>query len=520
MLGVASGCATARSERAPEPEWVARGGASLAHPASRFVTGFARTRGGEEAIERARQQAAADLARQIQVEIESRFLDSVQERDGEIATSASEQTIQATSAIQLEGLRFEIHRRQQDVWALAVLERAPASAARRRERDRVRSEVQSCLEIARGAEDEGRITDALAAYHRCRTALERAFEHEAIARALEGGGRAGGSGPGSGPESSPGSGDPGASGGPAQETLSRLARRIEGRLRALPHEDARTMRAAAHALASQLAEAGVGRGRAIAVPPFRYHDRDVSSPFGREIALGLEAAIAGALRAEPEASTTSAVVIRGSYREEADRLHLRALAREARSGGLLASAELVLERSGLPEGLATRPPNLERFLRDSERLAGGEVVSGDLRIEVRTDRGSHGLVYEEGEALGLFVRVSQPAWVRLVYVLVNGDHVPIEQAWYLDGSKVNRFVEYREKFEIVPPFGVEMIHAMAFTEEPPRLVTRPTRIEGQAYHVVAEGAEQVVRHRGIARRRRQQLAEQTLQMTTLRRREP
>ncbi|MHA7838268.1 MAG: hypothetical protein ACX98W_12510, partial [bacterium] len=48
MLGVASGCATARSERAPEPEWVARGGASLAHPASRFVTGFARTRGGEE----------------------------------------------------------------------------------------------------------------------------------------------------------------------------------------------------------------------------------------------------------------------------------------------------------------------------------------------------------------------------------------------------------------------------------------------------------------------------------------
>ena len=77
------------------------------------------------------------------------------------------------------------------------------------------------------------------------------------------------------------------------------------------------------------------------------------------------------------------------------------------------------------------------------------------------------------------VRVNQPAWIRLVYVLTSGHHIPITQGWYIDEDKVNQLVEYPDSFEIVAPFGVEMIHAMASTEKPPRLVTRQTTIEGE-----------------------------------------
>jgi hypothetical protein len=80
---------------------------------------------------------------------------------------------------------------------------------------------------------------------------------------------------------------------------------------------------------------------------------------------------------------------------------------------------------------------------------------------------------------------------------------------------VDQLVEYRERFEIIPPFGVEMIHAMAFTERPSPLPTRTTRIDGQRDLVVADGADQVERDHGIARRKGQQVAEQTVRLTTM-----
>jgi hypothetical protein len=268
-------------------------------------------------------------------------------------------------------------------------------------------------------------------------------------------------------------------------------------------------------LATQLSRAGIGRGQQLTVAPFLYQSRDVSSPFGREIAIALESAIG---RSNPSGSEprSRSVVVRGTYHEVADRLQIRATAKEAGSGRLLASAEIDLTRQGIPKSLAVRPPNFDAYADTADKLSGGEVVSGDLRIELRTNKGIRGLVFDEGEELQIYVRVNHPAWVRLIYVLTNGEHVPIEEAWYIDSSKVNQLVEYPAAFEIVAPFGVEMIHGMAHTEKPGMLMTHRTRIEGQDYQVISEGADQVVRQRGIARKQKKQVAEQMVQLTTMR----
>ena len=191
-------------------------------------------------------------------------------------------------------------------------------------------------------------------------------------------------------------------------------------------------------------------------------------------------------------------------------------AKEAESGQLLASGEIILAGAGVPARLETRPANFDRFALDADKLAGGEVVSGDLRVEMRTNKGDRGIVFDEGEELAIYVRVNQPAWVRLIYVLTSGDHVPITQEWYLDESKVNQLVEFPAAFEVVAPFGVEMIHAMASTQKPPKLVTRQTVIDGEPYVVIPDGADQVVRTRGLARKKREQVAERTLKLTTMR----
>ncbi len=498
LVGLLPVVATAKGA----PDWVERGGASTAYQSGRYLTGFAQAEGKQDALESAKQLATADLARQISVQIESSIVDVTKETNGRIESDLTSQ-IRATSDIRLEGVHFETYRKRKKVWVLAVLERLPAARARRKQRDQALRSTKLCLSEAEKEEQAGHPNRALGIYRGCRTPLDSALEHEAVAAALS---------------------RTGLLSDEASEMLVQHAAQISRRVRAIPHEDARSIRSAADGLATQLARAGIGRGQQLTVPAFLFQSRDVSSPFGREMAIALEAAmgrsnpsdIHGAGTGQNEARPR-AVVVRGTYHEKKDRIAIRATAKEAETGRLLASAELDLTREGIPKSLAIRPPNFDAYANAADKLSGGEVVSGDLRIELRTNKGIRGLVFDEGEDLQIYVRVNQPAWVRLIYVLTNGEHVPIEEAWYIDNSKVNQLVEYPVAFEIVAPFGVEMIHGMAHSEKPAMLVTRPTRIEGQDYQVIAEGADQIVRQRGIARKQKKQVAEQMVQLTTMRR---
>jgi hypothetical protein len=475
------------------PDWVDGGGSSQAYPSQRYLTGFGQAEGKEDALESAKQQAAADLARQISVQIESNVVDVTHESNGKYQNDLTSQ-IRATSDIRLDGIRFITHRKRKQVWALAILERLPAAVARRKQRDQSLALTKQCLDNASKEESAGRANQALSTYRSCRTPLDAALEHEAIASAIQRQNRI---------EDGAGT------------LLAQHSSLISARVRAIPHEDASSIRSAAEGLAAQFARAGVGRGQHLQVAPFLYQSRDISSPFGRELAIALESAV-GRTPAEAADSKVESVVIRGSYHEDEGLFQLRATAKEPRSGRLLASAEIRLARKGIPKNIETRPANFETFAQNADKLAGGDLISGDLRVELRTNKGIRGLVFDEGEELSIYVRVNRPSWISLIYVLTNGEHVPIEQAWYIDNSMVNQLVEYPSSFEIVAPFGVEMIHAMAHTEKPLMLITRPTRIEGQDYQVIAEGADQVVRHRGIARKEKKQVAEQTVQLTTMR----
>ncbi|MBJ18381.1 MAG: hypothetical protein CL933_03050 [Deltaproteobacteria bacterium] len=287
-----------------------------------------------------------------------------------------------------------------------------------------------------------------------------------------------------------------------------------------PRDSARRRRLDSHGcrgIAAQLAIAGIGRGRGrkLQVAPLLYQCHDIWSPFGREIAFALESAI-GRTPVDPAADATGIVVIRGTYREGDADFQLRLGAKEAETGALLASAEISLAKAGVPSDMKTRPANFDRFIEDADKLAGDDIVSGDLRVDLRTNKRSQGIVFDEGEELTVYVRVNQPTWTRLIYVLTDGDHVPITQEWFVDESKVNQLVEYPISSEIVAPFGVEMIHAMASTEKPPKLLTSSTVIDGEAYPVIRDGADQGVHTRGLARKKKQRGAEQTLHLTTMR----
>lgn len=279
-----------------------------------------------------------------------------------------------------------------------------------------------------------------------------------------------------------------------------------------------SLRDAADSLAIQLDHQGVSGASPLTVAAFTYGITDLSSSFGRRVGLDLEGALvrrARAMRAQVGSSSAPHLAVRGIYIEQRDEIRLSATAKESESGKLVGHAETSVPRRALPAGLSLRPANFQTALKDQKLLADGELISGDLRLDLWTDRGRRGLVYHESENLTLFLRVNKPAWVRLLYVLQNGAQVPLDQGYYVDAAKVNFALEYPAVFEVLPPFGIELIHGTAFTQRPKPLPTRVVSIQGVEYEVVAENLqEHLVRTRGLHRKKQVEISESFITITT------
>ncbi len=479
------------------PEWVSSGGKSRRYPDARFLTGFAMEVGGKP-LDSARKHAAADLSQRISVRIEHELRDVSVEEDG-VEHYKISAMVRSTSDIRVSDLRYETWEIRGDGdqhrgYALAVLERSGAVKRRRAMRGRSLEAVRACLDSGRRQQDAGQASEAIATFSGCRRPIAEALEHDAVVTAVL---------PSSGSRS-PGDDE-------AARELMQASRQVDEHIAALLRRPNTSLRDAVDALAIQLGQQGISGRDAVVVAPLTYGNTDLSSNFGRHASMELEGAMARKARAEPRKAK---LAVRGFYLEQGDELQLSATVRDAESGRMLASAESRLAMSAVPDSLEIKPSNFQQALQDQGMLAEGEIVSGDLRVELWTDRGKRSLLYTEQEELRIYFRVNQPCWVRLIYVLQNGVQVPIDTGFYVDASKVNLAIEYPETFEVVPPFGVEHIYAMAFTEEPPMLRTKQEWIDGQLYDIVAGGMDSVVRTRGIRRREKVEIAESYISLTT------
>jgi hypothetical protein len=470
------------------PGWVERGGVSAAHPHATHLTGFGMAE-GDDALDVAKRMAARDLATRISVRIEAQLNDVRQDQDGHYRYKVAAVT-RTTTDIRLSNLEYLTFERRERAWALAVAERRSAARHRSRERDRALHALRACVAVADELRQRERRAAALARYETCRRPLAEALQHDSVYWALM---------PGATPDTS------------VLDELATASSDLDREIDGLLHRPGTSLRSAADALALQLSRQGVSKRSRLAVAHFSYGVTNLSSPFGQQVGIELERALAR-LEAQKGRRRARALAVRGVYVEEGDTLRLSATVREADSGRLVANAETSLAVSAIEGRYAIVPTNLDAVLRNQQLLGGGEVRPGDLRVELWTDRGRGGVLYSEREELKLYLRVNRPAWVRLVYVLQNGAKVPIDHGFRIDSEHANRVVEYPDRFEVVAPFGVEMIHATAFEERPRRLATVPRRISGVDYDVVV--GEFLVRERGLARINETELADDFVTVTT------
>lgn len=495
---LATGCAGGGAAPAVQvggapPDWLSAGGKSPRYPQDRYVTGFAMVEasGSQGGVDAARQQAAADLSRKISVRIEARLRDVSESHNGSDSYLV-ESIVSSTSDIQLTGLDYEIYPESTRSYALAYLERGRAIAERRGLRQRAIAEVRECLSAGERHLAAGRQADAVETFEGCRGPIASALEHDSIARAL------GGASPAD---------------DAAYAELVAANGTVDERVRAILRSPASSLSEAIERLGIRLRQQQAGTSGHVTVAPFTYGTTDLSSAFGRQAGLELEAVLARAGGGRPAALGDR--VVRGVYLERENEIRVLATVRDVASGDLVASAETTLPRAALPAGLSLKPANFESVLKDQKILGEGELLGGDLQVELWTDRGRRGVVYTAHDELTLHYRVNQPAWIRIVYVLQSGEQIPIADAWYVDASKVNQVITYPDSFEIVPPFGAEMIHATAFSSKPEPLATEHRMISGEEYEVVVDGTRQIVQTRGLKRRKREQMAESLVTVTTV-----
>ena len=340
----------------------------------------------------------------------------------------------------------------------------------RKLRDQAKEEAKRRFESGTHAEAAKAESDALKSFLAVRVAVAEALEHDALARVISG------------------SADD-------NSELGALNQRADERVTALLRRPVSSLRDLSEVLAIELKDQGISKQDHLTVAPLTYGTTTFSSEFGRQTAADLEQALVAAAQATGPARS---LAVKGTYLESGGALRVIVLVRDSTSGTAVASAEGTVPKSAIPASLAIVPQNLQQALIDQKILGANETVSGALRVELWTSKGHSNLVYTNKEEMRLYLRVNKPAYVRLVYLLAgNGLRVPINQAFFIDQAKVNLAVEYPDGFEISPPFGIEQISAVAFTERPEPLMTKKVNVGGEDYDVVIDDTASLVKHRGI-----------------------
>ena len=210
---------------------------------------------------------------------------------------------------------------------------------------------------------------------------------------------------------------------------------------------------------------------------------------------------------------------RASCWENGDEIIIQGALRDVVTGEFLASAVARFLNSQLPNSLTCKSDNHEqaqiernffapRYYRTPPFRRGPENSTpkvleeyqfspvGGLEIEVWTNKGNRPMSYTEGETMKVFVRVNQPAYIRLLYTLADGKRTLLQDNFHIDVSKINSKAEIGE-FICTPPFGAEMLFVAARTEPFSAIKTR--KENGYIFLVDQDAKSAAQRTRGMQR---------------------
>ena len=503
---------------AAKPNWVVNYGHSEKHPRQIYIVGFGIANGsGEEATQTAKDNARADVSRQIVVNIQSIIRTAEAESKGVVSQEYSGITQSATT-LQLQGLEVELYvepnRSHPATYALAYVSRTELKRIYTERASKLREELRRILADAHTAEKEKKIAQAIEKYLSTYPLYEVLKETETILLVVRD------------------------SGSPSDKAFAELAAatrkfarstedvlpmshtEVINRVEQLVSESVTSVDEIARAVVFQLSKQARALENKILLAPVTYQDTKMASQFSRQLLGALETqfgqfakweTVTQARRLQktfrPKSSQHTRDFVKdagaglhlsGTYWEESDKITLRITLRDVETGTVKAGAVVAFDQNRI--AVSFKPQNYKQALIDQQAFTEEEFLNSGLTVETWTNRGDQNLLYTEGETMNVYVRVNRAAHIRLLYILADGRRTLLYDDYYIDQTKVNQIVEIPEEFECAEPFGAEFLVAAARTDPFPKIET----YEADGYiFLAAQTAEKAVENtRGFKKKQK------------------
>lgn len=219
----------------------------------------------------------------------------------------------------------------------------------------------------------------------------------------------------------------------------------------------------------------------VSLSSFNYQDTKMGSPFSKRLFKELEQKLVNTahfniLNQDLFGSSVELspydYIITGTYWEEADYLKVIVVLRNFKTGKAEASIESKLKKDYCTQNsINYLPENFIEANTKNKTFNENEIVGGDLKIEVWTNKGRDNLLYTAGDTLRLYIRANKECYVRFVYYLADGSSVLLLDDFYLGIDKVNKVYQLPDEFICADPYGAEMLQVNAQTEKFAPLVT-------------------------------------------------
>lgn len=458
------------------PDWVTNFGKSRKYPESLYLVGFGSAIGkGPEASRIAQDNARADVSRKIVVKVESLFSTITEEKNKQFSQYTSSVT-QSSTIIQLIGLQTEEYvndSAKPTTYVLAYIHRSKLTTIYEEKSSELRDEIKRIISVAQEAERSSKTDEAVTRYLSLRPLYEELKEAETILLVAR---------QSSSMEAAFDELEKTTFSSKNQTPSLMSQMEVANKIDQLMRQSMKSVDDVARALVFQISKHVKQPEGKIFVIPFTYQDTKMSSPFARYFQAALETEF-GQISKWNAVNQTSSFkprsmqitrdlaedsgaewLLSGTYWEQDEQIKVLANLRNVNTGKPLAGAEAVFDKELLKSPpLDFKPQNFEKALLEQKAFAEGEFVSGQLQVEVWTNKGNENLLFSEGETMKVSVRINREAHVRLLYILADGRRTLLYDDYYLDQSKVNRVVEVPDEFICAPPFGVELLICLAST---------------------------------------------------------
>lgn len=460
--------------------------------------GSADNTGSADDILLAKNRAQSDLTSQIQSTIKSEFVSEVAEKANSIKEYTSSK-IKAMSDLQLEGIQWEVEKTPAMLSAYAILNKKQAAKFYKQKTVKLNEKLNSAMQVINQMTAAGNKEKALQKLIEASRIFNRIEQNILIYMVLGGG-----------------------SSGSLTPSVSRSS--LDTKISVISVQKFRNFDDVINGLCFQISNQ-IEPDKNIRIFPFEYQSTSFGSSLSDYIRQKTEQSLSKFLKYKSvknagKSDKTDFLSINGTYWIKKNSVEIISLIYDEK-GQNIGSARVDFPLSFVAAlGIPYKPKNIMDALSDEKLFAKNELVYGNLKLDVWTNKGDRNLIFRRGEEMKIFVRVNTPGYIRVVYHLANGVRTPLYKNIYINEANVNKPYQLPHVFECSPPFGVERLQVYASSVEFPQMATKEVNIAGEEYKVIAEDIKtHLVKTRGMLRKKskKKKTAERVLTITTVER---